>query len=129
MWEIYDYKDDRNKNVVQEWAKNIPKPQLKKLQAKLDILAKAGPELPPGLLIKTEVEYIYKLKIQGNPKLRPMLCFGPFGDEKAFTILLGVKEISWEFVPANAEAEAADRRRKLIIVGDTRREKHVRLNK
>jgi hypothetical protein len=57
-----------------------------------------------------------------------MLCFGPFGDEQAFTLLLGVKEISWEFVPANAEAEAFDRRRKLIILGEKRRIKHGRLN-
>ena len=128
MWKIYDYKDGRGKNVIQVWKKDIPKLQLKKLQAKLDILAKAGPELPPGLLIKTEVEYIYKIKVQGNPKLRPMLCYGPVGEEKAFTLLIGVREISWKFDPPNAESEAGERRKKVLANPKDSREDHVRLN-
>lgn len=127
MWEIYDYVDEKGNNLIQVWARGIPKQQKKKLQSRLDILAKAG-DLPPGVLIKTEVEYIQKIKIQGNPKLRPMICAGPVPGEKAFTLLVGVKEVSWKFVPNGAEIDAAIRRRSVIDNPKVRRVKHVRLN-
>ena len=86
--------------------------------------------------MKTEVEYIYKLKVQGNPKLRPMLCFGPMGlrdtrtgkeiIERAFTLLVGAKEIQWEFEPANADTKAGERRKELLA-NPARRCKHERI--
>lgn len=128
MWRLYDYVDERGRDVFAEWTKSLQKPQRIKLRTKLDDLSKFGPDLPPGLLMKTEVEFIYKLKVQGNPKLRPMLCFGPIGKEEAFTLLIGVKEISSNFVPRNAEAEAAHRRLKVINNHRERRTKHERIN-
>lgn len=101
MWNLYDYVNHRKINEIKEWTlKALQKTQRKRLRSKLDMLAKAGPELPPGLLMKTEVPYIYKLKVQGNPRLRPMLCKGPVkmiekdtGQEKmGFTLLIGAAD-------------------------------------
>jgi hypothetical protein len=78
MWKLFDYSDEKGNNLIAEWTGKLQKPQRIKLRSKLDDLAKFGPELPPSLLMKTEVEYIFKLKVQWNPNLRPMLCFGPF---------------------------------------------------
>jgi hypothetical protein len=137
MWKLFDYKDERGNNLIAEWTRKLQKPQRIKLRSKLDDLAKFGPELPPGLLMKTEVEHIYKLKVQGNPKLRPMLCFGPYflkdvesekeKREEAFTILVGAKEISWEFDPKGADIEAAIRRGK-VLADPNRRVKHERID-
>jgi hypothetical protein len=136
MWKLFDYNDEKGNNLIAEWTRKLQKPQRTKLRAKLDDLASFGPELPPGLLMKTEVEHIYKLKVQGNPKLRPMLCFGPFfikdletgleKREEAFTILVGAKEISWEFEPKGADVEAAIRRDK-VLRDPNRRVKHERI--
>src|SRR5215204_3818100 len=108
MWQIFDYITERGVNDVAAWTRTLQKPQRIKLRSKLDMLAQAGPDLPPDLLMKTEVPYIYKLKVQGNPKLRPMLCrqhlkFTYKEPEKApeeidgevFILLVGAKEISW----------------------------------
>ncbi|HXQ37872.1 MAG TPA: hypothetical protein VN843_27950 [Anaerolineales bacterium] len=138
MWKLFDYKDENGKNLFAEWTrKKLQKTQRIKLRAKLDDLAKFGPELPPSLLMKTEVDYIYKLKVQGNPKLRPMLCFGIFfikdletgleKREEAFTLLVGAKEISNEFEPKDADIEAAIRREK-ILADPNRRVKHERID-
>ncbi|MDX6444883.1 MAG: hypothetical protein QOH71_1957 [Blastocatellia bacterium] len=137
MWELYDYLNERGDNEIAEWTRTLQKPQRIKLRVKLDTLAQAGPDLPPGLLMKTEVEYIYKLKVQGNPKLRPMLCFGPFGLtdvttgkhrlEHGFTLLVGAKEISWKYEPKDADIEAGIRRVK-VLTDPKRRCKHERIN-
>jgi hypothetical protein len=137
MWKLFDYVDERGRNVFAEWSKKLQKPQRIKLRAKLDDLSKFGPDLPPNLLMKTEVEHIYKLKVQGNPKLRPMLCFGPFFIkdveteieklEEAFTLLVGAKEISWEFEPKDADVEAAIRRDK-VLANPNRRCEHERID-
>lgn len=129
MWELYDYLNGREINEIAVWTRSLQRPQRIKLRAKLDMLAQAGLDLPPGLVIKTEVEYILKLKIQGNPKLRPMLCRGPLKiedeetgerkDEEAFTLLIGAKEISWKFEPRDADVEAG--RRRIEIINDLRR--------
>lgn len=136
MWKLYDYVNEKGINEIKEWTQGLQKPQRIKLRSKLDTLAQAGPDLPPGLLMKTEVEYIYKLKVQGNPKLRPVLCKGPFGlrdistglekQERAFTLLIGAKEISWKFEPKDADIEAGIRRKK-VITDPKRRRDHERV--
>lgn len=139
MWKLHDYKNVHGVNEIAEWTrKKLQKIQKIKLKSKLDMLAKAGPDLPPGLLLKTEVAYIYKLKVQGNPKLRPMLCRGPLKvksievdeekDEEAFTLLAGAKEISWEFDPKGADVEAGNRRVEVIKDPQKRRCEHERID-
>src|SRR5437016_1102279 len=107
MWKLFDYIDRRGINDIAAWSRRLQKPERIKLRSKLDMLAKAGGDLPPDLLMKTEVPYIYKLKVQGNPKLRPMVCrlvlriedeeTKKEKDEEVYIILIGAKEISWEF--------------------------------
>jgi len=137
MWKLYDYFSEREINEIAVWTRKLQRPQRIKLRSKLDMLEKFGADLPPGLVIKTEVEYILKLKVQGNPKLRPMLCRGPLKvedkstgekkDEEAYTLLIGAKEISWEFDPKDADIEAGIRRSK-IIFNKNRRCDHERID-
>lgn len=138
MWKLFDYINERGKNDFAEWTRRLQKPERTKLRAKLDMLAKAGGDLPPDLLMKTEVAYIYKLKVQGNPKLRPMLCLLHLKfteketeeeiDEEAYVLLNGAKEISWEFEPAGADIEAGHRRLKVINNPTERVRYHERIN-
>jgi hypothetical protein len=133
-WLIYDYINERGENEIAEWTRNLQKRERAKLRSKLIMIAENGPNLP-GLLLKTEVEYIYKIKVQGNPKLRPMICFGPFNeiDEETkeecetVTLLVGAKEISWDFEPKGADIEAGIRRQ-IILHNRKRRTRHERIN-
>lgn len=64
-----------------------------------------------------------------------MICFGPFkeiddetGEEcETVTLLVGAKEISWEFEPKDADIEAGIRRQ-IILHDRKRRIKHERIN-
>jgi len=133
-WLIYDYISERGVNEIAAWTRSLQKRERAKLRSKLNMIAENGPDLP-GLLLKTEVEYIYKIKVQGNPKLRPMICHGPFkeiddetGEEcETVTLLVGAKEISWEFEPKDADIEAGIRRQ-IILHNRKRRVKHERIN-
>lgn len=136
MWILYDYVSERGRNEIAEWTRRLQKPQRVKLRSKLDMLSTAGPDLPPGLLMKTEVPYIRKVKVQGNPKLRPMICEGPVSiinqetgeNEQSFTLLIGAKEIAWEFEPPGADIEAGIRRESVINDPERRRRKHERVD-
>lgn len=133
-WRIYDYVSERGVNEIAAWTRSLQKKERAKFNSKLNMIAENGPDLP-GLLLKTEVEYIYKIKCQGNPKLRPMICYGPFkeidentGEEyETVTLLVGAKEISWDFEPKGADIEAGIRRQ--IILNDRKRRViHERVN-
>jgi hypothetical protein len=146
MWGIYDYIDGRGRNDIAEWTRQLQKPERIKLRSKLDMLAIAGGDLPPDLLMKTEVPYIYKLKVQGNPKLRPMICrqhlkfaekdlrFGNQDslvkiDEEVYVVLIGAKEISWEYEPAGADIDAGHRRIAVIANPQQRLCRHERIDR
>jgi hypothetical protein len=114
MWQLFDYLNRRGINEIAQWTKELQKPQRIRLRQKLDLLAQAGSDLPPQLLAGTGVPHIYKLKVQGNPKLRPLLCKGTADNKNEFTILIGALEIQWEFEPKDALAKAIERREELL---------------
>jgi hypothetical protein len=110
-YRLYDYADHKG-NRIQEWAKGQPKIQLDKLNNRLDVLERAEPYLAEQLIEGTGVASIFKIKVQGNPKLRPMLCRGPANKATEFTLLIGAREIQFQLVPP--ASDAAQRRQSLI---------------
>ncbi len=123
---IYDYVDPVVGNLIKAWSMGLQKKERAKLNAKIDALAMHGSELIPGILSPTGVPSIFKLKIQGRVKLRPMLCEGPGQGELAFTFLLGAKEVSWDYEPSDAPKMAAQLRADLIAHPE-RRIEHERI--
>jgi len=112
---------------MKAWSMGLQKKERAKLNSKIDALSMHGADLIPGILAPTAVPAIFKLKIQGQVKLRPMVCQGPGRAEASFTFLLGAKEISWEYDPANAPDLAAEIRNDLLAHPD-RRTLHERVN-
>src|SRR5260370_42528113 len=102
---IYDYVHPVEGNLMKACSEGLQKKERAKLNSKIDALAMHGAELIPGILAPTGVSSIFKLKVQGQVKLRPMVCEGP--GESVFTFLLGAKEVSWEYEPSNAPEIAA----------------------
>ena len=123
---MYDYCDKDGVNEIAEWTRKLQKPQRIKLRLKFDMLAQHGPDLMPHTLTNTDERFIYKLRVQGNPKLRPLLCKGPL-EESEFTILIGAKEVQWDFDPRDA-LEKAVTHRQVIIDNPERRCDHERIS-
>ena len=120
---LYDFEDNRGINRMTEWAKGQPSAQLGKLNNRLDRLEQADGELVEQLIAGAGEPSIYKIKIQGNPKLRPMLCRGPINMHVEFTLLVGAREIQGELVPPASEAVS---KRNLVMSTQKFRCPHVR---
>jgi len=125
-WTIYDYVHPTHGNLMRPWCDRLQAKEKAKLDFKVDALEKHGTDLIPGMVAPTGTPAIFKLKVQGVVKLRPMLCEGP-RDKVSFTFLIGAKEVQWQYEPADAPAVAADYRRDLIA-NPQRREAHERIN-
>jgi hypothetical protein len=124
---IYDYVHPSEGNLVKKWSMGLQKQERARLNSKLDALAMHGAELIPGLLAPTGVPNIFKLRVKGQVQLRPLVCEGPGHAEAAFTLLLGAKEISSEYEPANAPEKAAEIRNDLLAHPE-RRTEHERVS-
>lgn len=111
---------------MKAWSMGLQKKERAKLNAKIDALEMYGTDLIPGILSPTGVASIFKLKAQGQVKLRPMVCEGPGMGESAFTFLIGAKEISWKYDPPQAHKIASGVRDELIAHPD-RRTPHERV--
>lgn len=114
-------------NDFEIWTQGLEKRLRAKLNAKLDMLARVGPDLPPSLLSNTRSPHIRKLRIQGNVALRPMLCEGPVNVGTEFTLLLGANERDRRLVPADADHNAETRRREVLRNPTERRCDHERV--
>jgi hypothetical protein len=124
---VYDYVHPVEGNLMKSWSLGLQKKERAKLNSKIDALSMHGADLIPGILAPTGTPNIFKLKAQGQVKLRPMVCEGPGVGEAAFTFLLGAKEISWDYDPRDAPNLAADIRNDLREHPE-RRVEHERVN-
>lgn len=127
---VWHYRDKNGVDVIKEWASEVPKRQLIKLQLKIDSLVKNGGESSPQLLSDTGQPGIKKIKVQGNPKLHPLLCKISEADaeNEEWVILVGAYEKSWKYVPEDALIDAAIRRKE-VLEDEKRRTPHVRLTR
>jgi len=124
---LFDYIDKNGNNDIKAWTLELEKSQRAKLNAKLDMLERLGPELFPHVLTDTRTPGIQKLRIKGNVQLRPMLCKGPINNENEFTLLIGATERDSRLVPEKADEKANDRK-KIIIENPNRRCLHERIS-
>jgi len=128
-WMLYDHAHRHGANQFKAWSQCLQKPELAKLNVKLDMLQKHGPDLPPQLLagpIRGH-NHIYKLKIKGHVQLRPLLCKGPIRNDEEYSLLIGAIEQGGKLVPAGAAAEAERRRQEIIADPQQRRTLHERV--
>jgi hypothetical protein len=123
--DLYDFVDGKSISVIRTWRAGLTQRSRGALDQKLDMLRTAGWELPPKLLVGpiNKTQHIYKLRIQADIQLRPMMCKGPFLMESEITLLLGAIEIQSKLVPG---ADAALRNRDVLIRDRERRIPHER---
>jgi hypothetical protein len=132
-WRIFDAIDGAKKSLIAVWIdkEKIGKREIGQLNQKIDMLEINGPGLPPQLLagpIKSKrkpkmVSHIYKLRLNGDRALRPMLCKGPIEMEREFTMLIGAIEVGGVL---DKDAEEAEIIRSAIIADKDLRKPHER---
>ena len=90
-WKLYDYVDNRDINQFRDWCQRLQKPELAKVEQRLLMLEKHGPDLAPQMLAGPLKgwSHIYKLKFNGRTAPRPLLCKGPVDPNLEFTLLMG----------------------------------------
>ena len=123
---IYDYVMHDGHNPFKEWARGLGKPELAKLNQKLDMLERCGGDLPPGLFSDTSFPSIKKIRINGKVALRPLLCRGPVDVHAEFTLLHACIEKDRKL--PKGSLEIAESRRNEIIGDNLRRTKHERVS-
>jgi hypothetical protein len=95
------------------------------------MLEKSGPDLGPQLLAgpiksknnKKMVSHIYKLRMNGDWALRPLLCKGPIDMDREYTLLLGAIEVNSVL---DTDAEDAEAIRSAILADENKRTPHER---
>lgn len=120
---VYDFTDSDGNSVIVAWRDGLTRRSKGALDSKLNMLALAGMDLPPGLLAGpiSKTGHIYKLKIHADVMLRPMLCKGPFEMNSECTLLIGAKEIQMRLIPGPEEAV---KNRTILLSDGSRRTLH-----
>ena len=128
-WLLYDYIDTRGRNDFEAWTRNLESRYRAMLNRKLKALEdEVERGLLPGMIegpIKHH-PHIYKPKLGGKVKLRPLLCKGPLDNNCELTLLIGATERDWQYDPTNAP-DTAEARREEIINDYSRRCRHVKV--
>jgi hypothetical protein len=136
-WSVYEFLDGRGRSTIRGWleAEKVQKGQVATFRAKIDAFKRGGPEMNPGLIHgpikkkKLKITGIYKMKIKGSKgwvQLRPMLCFGPFSDDKnTITLLVGAVEKGSELEPADYLERAAENR--TVLLNDRTRRRNLNI--
>jgi hypothetical protein len=119
--------NEKGVNEIKEWMKTLQKRELAKINQKLDMLEKAGPDLSPELLAGTHQRHIKKIRATGRVTIRLMVCRGPLDPNREFTLLYGAFERDRKLVPPNAEELAERNRSEVLKDPPRRRKKHERI--
>jgi len=128
MRKIFEWLDARGNGVISDARLQVQ--QRAKLDQKLGMLRRAEVDqfgrvnLPEGLLAGPGVygqKWIYKLKLQGNVALRPMLALGPVDREREWTVLFVAEERDRTLHPPGRIAAAEAEARRQQVITDPRR--------
>jgi hypothetical protein len=123
---IFDFTRANGQNDFSKWWRGLQKKDRTKLRHKIDMLMLYGDSLHPLMLSDTEVPGVQKIRVQGNPKLRPLLCKGPCSVHTEYTMLLGAKEIGGNWAPLGAPT-TADANKKTVLADPKRRVQHEKI--
>jgi hypothetical protein len=129
-YDLFDALDERGVNIIEGWMRLLETSDRAKLNQKLDMLQRfefeqmRGTNVLHGPINKTK--HIYKIRVQSNIAMRPLVCRGPIVNLKEYTLLQGAFEK--DYILPRSEIKRAEANRLAIIASpDSRRKKHVRI--
>ena len=127
---LWDFLSPRKENLILRWTRQnrLYERDRAKLNQKLDRLQQLDFNLATrtGMLIGPlhGQEHIFKLVVNGNVKMRPLLCKGPINERSEYTLLLGVVQRDGRFPPD--AAQKAESNRGAVLKDPERRQLHER---
>lgn len=129
LYQLWDFRNERGENLIAKWTHQQERQHRARLNVKLDMLVR----IPFESAMKSKLlhgpiqkqRHIYKLRIQTNVAMRPLLCRGPIANLTEYTLLLGTEE-KGDKLPDGA-AEKAEHNRQAVQADPSRRERHVRI--
>lgn len=128
-WTIYDYRDKRGGNPVRDWCEQLQKPDLARMNQRIDILRDKGKDFCPGLAGPLHGSpHLYKIKINGRVAARLVLCKGPISMEMEYTLLVGAFEKD-DRLPEGTLETAELYRQEIISNSTERRGPHERVKR
>ena len=114
---------------MREWCEQLQKPDLARMNQRIDLLAEKGKDFCPGLAGPLHGSpHLYKVKINGSVAARLLLCKGPISMETEYTLLLGAFERDEE-LPEGTLETAESYRQVIILNPRNRRGPHERAKK
>jgi len=122
-WDIFGYRDNRNRNVIRKWLRTAGNVLAAKAEAKIRMLHQFGPDCPKGMLADTSDRHIDKLRVLGNDNTRILVCKGPANVGSEYTLLSAQAEKDRK-LPKGAIEQAVARRAEVIADPANRREAH-----
>lgn len=122
-WNIFDYRDNRNRNVIRKWLQSTGSVLAAKADAKIRMLHQFGPNCPKGMLADTSDPHIDKLRVLGKDNTRVLICVGPVRVAEEYTLLSAQPEKDRR-LPKGAIEQAAARRAEVAADPANRREAH-----
>jgi len=129
LYRLWDFRNERGDNLIAKWTRQHERQHRARLNVKLDMLVR----VPFESAIKSKLlhgpiqkqRHIYKLRIQSDVAMRPLLCRGPIENLTEYTLLLGIEENGGK-LPDGA-VERAEGNRQAVLADRSRREVHVRV--
>jgi len=121
---LYEYVDAGGRGAMTNWLKTKEvREHSWVLDQALDRLGQSAPEALPGFFAGplASHRHIYKLRLGGKVRLRPLLCKGPVEPRRELTFLILAFERNWKLEPAEAPARAERRRQEILFARSRRR--------
>lgn len=120
MWKLFEPVDGRGNGRFTAWRDRLQKGDQAAVDEKLRSLQIFG-AVAPCLKGVTGYGRLRKIHISTPTlALRPLVCRGPDDQDSEFTLLLGAREVNWDWEPDDAPA-TADRIRAGIEKGTIKR--------
>ena len=127
-WKLYDFIDERGRNLVSLWLDDLDNGVRGRVKAKLQTLVIAGPELPGNLITPTKEPHIREIVVNLKAgAFRLFACRGPTHPLSEFTLICGGREKDSKYITKNwnhLPADAEDYRQELVRDITNRRREH-----
>ena|SRR6202142_4418877 len=122
-YDLWDFISGRGENLIARWAdeEKLNKSARAKMDQRFDRLMQVDFELAihTNLINGPVKKEIYKVKVNGDVQLRPLVCRGPIEKTSEYTILVGAIERNKKLEPSTCLTDASNNRD--IILADNRR--------
>lgn len=119
-WRVLCFVDEFGQNVIHQWLdrEGVSNVLRGEMQGRIDFIEVGGPNMVPGCVapVPNTGGALFTLSVErpGTGVIRPLFCYGPFGDQE-LTLLLGVPDKTLSIHKPRDGIDLAMRNRERLI--------------